>query len=166
MVNVVTLCGSTKFKDEFMLAQRELTLRGFIVISVGLFGHSGDVITDEQKKMLDELHLRKIDMADFIFVIDKDGYIGESTRREINYAMNNGKQVIKMSETSFDDVKNVLSVQKNIAHCSFDIPIISIHDSKDSWSTLQFVEHCMNRMSDMVFGSFGETMYNIKIERR
>lgn len=90
---VVTLCGSTRFKDEFMELQRELTLHGYIVISVGCFGHAGDEFTDEQKIMLDDMHKRKIDMADEIFVINKGGYIGESTRSEIEYALRTGKKV-------------------------------------------------------------------------
>lgn len=90
---IITLCGSTKFKDEFMRVQKELTLKGYIVISVGCFGHSGDVFTDEQKIMLDDMHKRKIDMADEIYVIDVDGYIGESTKSEIKYAKAHGKKV-------------------------------------------------------------------------
>lgn len=60
---VITLCGSTKFKDEFLIEQKRLTLEGNIVISVGLFGHSGDdeVWTENIKKMLDDMHKRKIE---------------------------------------------------------------------------------------------------------
>ena len=89
---VVTLCGSTRFKEEFFKAQKELTLQGCIVISVGLFGHSGDdeVWTEGTKEMLDDMHKRKIDMADEIFVINVGGYIGQSTRSEIEYAEKNG----------------------------------------------------------------------------
>jgi hypothetical protein len=92
---VITLCGSTRFKDEFMEAQKKLTLEGNIVITVGLFGHSGDeeVWTPGTKEMLDDMHLRKIDMADEIFVVNVNGYIGESTRREIAYAESHGKKV-------------------------------------------------------------------------
>lgn len=99
---VVTLCGSTKFKDQFMQVQKELTLKGYIVISVGLFGHSGDKEVWENmdegtltktKEMLDDMHKRKIDMADEIFVINVNGYIGESTKSEIQYALNKGKKV-------------------------------------------------------------------------
>jgi len=100
--NVVTLCGSTRFKDEFLAVQKELTLKGNIVISVGLFGHSGDSEVWENmdegtltktKEMLDDMHKAKIDMADEIFVINVGGYIGESTRSEIEYAMQHGKKV-------------------------------------------------------------------------
>ena len=92
---VITLCGSTRFKDAFMEAQKRLTLEGNIVISVGLFGHSGDdeVWSEGTKEMLDDMHKRKIDMADEIFVINVDGYIGSSTRSEIEYAIETGKAV-------------------------------------------------------------------------
>jgi len=100
--NVITLCGSTRFKDEFLAVQKELTLKGNIVISVGLFGHSGDSEVWENmdegtltktKEMLDDMHKAKIDMADEIFVINVGGYIGESTRSEIEYAKLHGKKV-------------------------------------------------------------------------
>lgn len=92
---VITLCGSTRFRNEFMQQQKELTLQGYIVISVGLFGHSGDneVWDGDTKLMLDDMHLRKIDMADEIMVINPGGYIGESTRREIAYATSQGKPI-------------------------------------------------------------------------
>lgn len=99
---VITLCGSTRFKDEFMEAQKRLTLEGNIVISVGLFGHSGDQEVWENmdegtitktKEMLDDMHKRKIDMADGIYVINVGGYIGDSTRSEIEYAKALGKSV-------------------------------------------------------------------------
>ena len=95
---VITLCGSTRFKEDFERVNRELTLAGNIVISVGCFGHSGDVFSDEQKIMLDDIHKRKIDMADAIYVINKDGYIGSSTRSEIQYALRLGKQIIYMED--------------------------------------------------------------------
>ncbi len=99
---VVTLCGSTRFKEQFMEVQKRLTLEGKIVISVGLFGHSGDSevwdgmdegTLSKTKEMLDDMHKRKIDMADSIFVINLGGYIGDSTRSEIAYAEAHGKKV-------------------------------------------------------------------------
>ena len=93
---VITLCGSTRFKEQFLEAQKRLTLKGNIVISVGLFGHSGDneVWTEGTKEMLDDMHKRKIDMADGIYIINVNGYIGSSTRSEIEYARKQGKQVL------------------------------------------------------------------------
>ena len=98
---VITLCGSTRFKDEFLETQKRLTLEGNIVISVGLFGHSGDneVWTEGTKEMLDDMHKRKIDMADEIFVINVGGYIGSSTRSEIDYAITTGKKIKYLEET-------------------------------------------------------------------
>ncbi len=92
---VITLCGSTRYKDAFIEVQKRLTLEGNIVISVGLFGHSGDdeVWTEGNKEMLDDMHKRKIDMADEIYVINVGGYIGTSTRSEIEYAAATGKTV-------------------------------------------------------------------------
>ncbi len=99
---VITLCGSTKFKNAFLKVQKDLTLSGNIVISVGLFGHSGDSEVWEDmdegtltktKEMLDDMYKRKIDMADEIFVINVGGYIGESTKSEIEYAKSHGKKV-------------------------------------------------------------------------
>ena len=102
---IVTLCGSTRFKEQFLEVQKRLTLEGCIVISVGLFGHSGDedVWKPGVKEMLDDMHLRKIDLADEIFVINVGGYIGESTRREIAYAEKNGKKVNYLEPFRSDD---------------------------------------------------------------
>ena len=99
---VITLCGSTRFKEQFLEAQKRLTLEGNIVISVGLFGHAGDQevwdgmdegTLSKTKEMLDDMHKRKIDMADEIYVINVGGYIGDSTRSEIRYAEEHGKTV-------------------------------------------------------------------------
>ena len=92
---VITLCGSIRFKDAFLETQKRLTLEGNIVISVGLFGHSCDneVWTEGTKEMLDDMHRAKISMADEVFVINVGGYIGSSTRSEIEYAKATGKPV-------------------------------------------------------------------------
>ena len=102
---VITLCGSTKFEEQFMDVQRDLTLQGNIVISVGVFGHSRDkkvwekINNPEQaKEMLDDIHKRKIDMADEIFVINVGGYIGASTRSEIEYAKSHGNKIEYLEE--------------------------------------------------------------------
>ncbi len=103
---VVTLCGSTRFKEDFLKAQRDLTLSGHIVISVGLYGHADGeyetVLNEEIKTMLDDMHKRKIDMADEVFIINRDGYIGSSTRSEIDYAIKTGKIVKYMVKENFE----------------------------------------------------------------
>lgn len=85
---IVCLCGSTRFKKEFGEINRKLTLLGHIILAPGVFGHSGDISTESQKKDLDNLHYEKIDMADCVFVVNVDGYIGKSTKNEIEYANN------------------------------------------------------------------------------
>jgi hypothetical protein len=98
---ITVLCGSTRFYDAFQQANYDLTMRGEIVLSVGFYphakaehGHGEGVGHDSAEKVaLDELHMRKIDLADRVFVLNVDGYIGESTRNEIAYAERTGKPV-------------------------------------------------------------------------
>lgn len=100
---VVTLCGSTRFKDQFITEQWRLSGEGIVVLSVAGFGHvdhpEHDWTTDgsELKRNLDALHFRKIEMSDRVHVIDVDGYIGESTAREIGHALSLGKPITYLS---------------------------------------------------------------------
>ena len=97
---VICLCGSTRFKEEFLEAQKIATLQGYIILSVGLFGHSGDneVWNSNTKQRLDDLHKAKILLADSIYVINKNGYIGESTKSEIEFAKKNNKPIKYLEE--------------------------------------------------------------------
>ena len=96
---VITLCGSTKFKDDFLREQERLTLAGNVVISVGVFGHADNIsMEDSIKIMLDDIHKQKIEMADEIFVINKHDYIGLSTKHEIDYATICGKPIKYMEK--------------------------------------------------------------------
>lgn len=92
---VVCLCGSTRFFTAFEEANYRLTLAGKIVLTVGCDTKSdaGLGISSEQKRGLDELHKRKIDLADSILVLNVGGYVGDSTRSEIEYAESLGKQI-------------------------------------------------------------------------
>ena len=121
---VITLCGSTRFKDQFMEMQKRLTLEGYIVISVGLFGHAGDQeVWDDMdegtlsktKEMLDDMHKRKIDMADEIYVINVGGYIGDSTRSEIQYAEEHGKTVRYYQDTRKEEMSQLAEARQHIA---------------------------------------------------
>lgn len=100
---IITLCGSIKFKDEFERLRKKLTLEGNIVISLGTFEHSGDnEVWEDQpegtytntKKMIDAMQLQKIDIADKIMIVNVDGYIGESTQAQIDYAKSKGKDIL------------------------------------------------------------------------
>lgn len=96
---VVCLLGSTKYKKEILQEMEELTLNGCIVLVHGAFPHTDylksgeEVYGVEAKARLQELHCRKIDLADEVLVIDVDGYIGQSTKEEIEYALTKGKPV-------------------------------------------------------------------------
>jgi hypothetical protein len=95
---VVCLCGSTRFQDAFIKANRDETLKGHIVLSVGMFGHQEGIdMNGPIKADLDRLHLDKIDLADEVLVLDVNGYIGESTTREISHARKTGKPVRYLS---------------------------------------------------------------------
>ena len=92
--NIITLCGSIKFKDEFIKVQEKLTLDGNIVLTPNFFNNiRKEDIDEKMKKMLDEMHKQKIDMSDEIYVINLGGYIGESTKSEIEYAKAKGKKI-------------------------------------------------------------------------
>jgi len=97
---IVCLCGSTRFYKQFQRLNYEETMNGNIVLSVGFYPHSSKEVhgenigyTKKQKEKLDQLHMRKIDMADEIFIINVGGYIGESTKKEIEYAKSLGKKI-------------------------------------------------------------------------
>ncbi len=100
---IITLCGSARFVDYFQKMQKKLTLEGNIVLTINnLSPADADVVwTDELKAMLDDMHKRKIDLCDEIFVINKDGYIGQSTKSEIEYATKLGKKVNYMEPQKF-----------------------------------------------------------------
>lgn len=91
---IITLCGSIKFKDEFMRVQEKLTLDGNIVLTPNFFNNiKKEDIDEKTKKMLDKMHKQKIDMSNEIYVINVSGYIGESTKSEIEYAKEKEKRI-------------------------------------------------------------------------
>lgn len=99
MQKIITLCGSTKFKNVFLNLQKELTLKGYIVLTVECFGHVDyDYRIKLNKNLLDKIHKQKIDMSDAILVIDINGYIGKSTKSEIEYAKSKNKYIFYLSK--------------------------------------------------------------------
>lgn len=94
MNKIITLCGSTKFKDEILDIARKLTLQGKVVLLPLVFNHSDNLqLIEEQMHKLDELHKLKINMADEILVVDVNGYIGPSTKADIDYANSLSKPI-------------------------------------------------------------------------
>jgi hypothetical protein len=97
---VVCLCGSTRFMREFGLANRERTLAGEIVLTVAVdFKEEPTSNPEADKDRLDRLHLRKIDLADHVLIINGEEYVGEGTQREIDYALARRKPVYYWSES-------------------------------------------------------------------
>ena len=91
---IICLCGSTRFKDEFMRQNADLSLKGYIILSVGFFHHEERYpLLDNDKRKLDFLHKRKIDICDEVYILNVNGYIGSSTESEIVYAIGSGKLV-------------------------------------------------------------------------
>ena len=98
---VVTLCGSTRFKEDFERVQKELTLSGYIVIPLAIYSQYDETeLTDEQKQMLIEMQYRKIDISDEIYVINKYGYIGSDTMKEIEYAESRHRRIRYMEDNN------------------------------------------------------------------
>lgn len=109
---IVCLCGSTRFKKEFEKAAAELSLRGCIVLSLGVFGKSGDYerydIDENDEKLreqLNDMHKQRIEMSDAVYVVNPGGYVGESTKREIEYARSHGKDVLWLEELSVGEME-------------------------------------------------------------
>lgn len=110
---VITICGSTRFKDEIMEVAKNLTFDNHIVLAPFVFHHAEDVeLTTEQKIRLDNLHKQKINMSDAIFVVNKDGYIGESTYGEIDWAQRMKKEVYFLIDPNGEENKEEETVSE------------------------------------------------------
>lgn len=102
MKGIVTLCGSVRFKDTFDKVNKELTLGNFIVLQSGVWEHawlhSNESTAELAKAGLDSLHREKILMSHAIVVVNVNGYVGMSTKREIEYAKKNDKLVFDLGD--------------------------------------------------------------------
>lgn len=94
-MKVITICGSLKFEADIRCWAEKLTLQGNCVLSITYPTSADlDIYTPEQRKSFAEAHKKRIDLSDAIFVVNKNGYIGSSTKKEIEYAKANGKEII------------------------------------------------------------------------
>jgi len=110
--DIVCLCGSTKFKQEFIKANFEFTMKGYIVLTVGWFSHADGKTytpTKREKQKLDELHCAKIDLADEVYILNIDNYIGESTAREIYHAVYTGKEIYYKEEMPIENIQKIVN---------------------------------------------------------
>jgi hypothetical protein len=118
---IVCICGSTRFKQSWIAENARLTSAGYIVLAVGLWGHHERVYPDEATKVkLDDLHKRKIDLCDWVWVLDVGGYIGESTRSEIEYAQKLGRPVRYLSREFPGYTEPVDPLQAEVARLRLD----------------------------------------------
>ena len=94
---IVCFCGSTRFKEQHDWQAALWKTRGFIVLGSTVFGHSipehAALLQGDMKQKLDSIHLAQIDLANIVFVLNVDGYIGQSTSNEIAYAMSKNKTI-------------------------------------------------------------------------
>jgi len=103
---IVCICGSTRFKQEFIDANLRETMKGKIVLTVGCFRHTEkEPPTEEECRMLDELHLRKIDLADEVLILNVGSYIGKGTFRELQYAYESKKKIRFLEPDQFDRIE-------------------------------------------------------------
>ena len=111
---IITLCGSSRFPEAFHLANAHFSMLGHVVISLGLFGHADQPVGSRfltsdgnedttAKQALDKLHFKKINLADMIYVINVGGYVGSSTKREVEFARQNSKPVRYMFPSLTDE---------------------------------------------------------------
>lgn len=120
---IITICGSTRFKKEIEAVAHDLTLQDHIVLTPCVFHHADEEeLPVETKIRLDNLHKEKINMSDAIFVVNKDGYIGESTYGEIDWANRMKKQIFFLVEppkpetnenTSAEDDKTIPAAEED-----------------------------------------------------
>lgn len=112
---IITLCGSTRFKEEFLKEAEDLTFRNYIVLMPHVFNHHTGISLDKSViEAFDKMHREMIDLSDAILVINKDGYIGESTKSEIEYAKEKGKKVYyRYIECETDCIYNINCVAMN-----------------------------------------------------
>ena len=93
-MKIITLCGSIKFQKEMMIVAEKLALKGNCILTPTYPDIENLEITEKQTSMLKEEHFKRIELSDAIFVVNVNGYIGNSTKLEIEYAKKLGKEII------------------------------------------------------------------------
>ena len=95
-MRVITLCGSLKYQSEMMIVAENLSLKGNCVLTPVFFADDANNLTKSELKNLKDAHLKRIELSDAIYVVNKDKYIGNSTKKEIDYAKSLNKEIIYM----------------------------------------------------------------------
>lgn len=127
-MKIITICGSTKFKKEHLETIRKLTLEGNVVLSCPFYTQAdGLTFSDDEILMLFDLHLKKIDMSDLVFVVNPNNYLGESTTKEIIYAIANNKPVTFLEQITLEQAFNIYD---RIGHSLKDFLAMNKHLNK------------------------------------
>lgn len=164
--SVIALCGSTKFREQFMIHQKNMALQGNIVLMPCIFNHENDAyqleLTEEQKTQLADMERCRIDMCDEIYVINVDGYIGEQTKAAIEYAEKTGKPIDYMIKF-VDKYPNRDSMIGRKVKCKDDG---SIHVIKDIVSRVDKATYglCGQKSDFAIITDDGKSFYENKIE--
>lgn len=95
-MKVITICGSLKFIDDMKFYAEKLELEGNCVLSVIYPLREKENYTPEEIDMFGIAHFKKIDLSDAVFVVNKNGYIGEAVKKEIEYAKTHNKEIMFM----------------------------------------------------------------------
>ncbi len=93
-IKVVTICGSLRYADEMKKIAVQLQLEKNYAVIQCVYNSEGVKFQEKEASIFDKIHRKKIDISDAIYVVNIDGYIGNSTKNEIEYAIKNGKEVI------------------------------------------------------------------------
>lgn len=94
MNKIITICGSMKFQEQMMESAKKLELEEQYIVIQCVYFDKSRILTSQEVNILNELHCRKIEISDAIYVVNVGGYIGESTRKEIEYAHALNKEVL------------------------------------------------------------------------
>lgn len=97
-MKIITICGSLRFQKEMMVEAQKLSLKGFCVLTPVYPVIENIEISENELMFLREAHLKRIELSDSIFVIDKDNYIWDNTKSEVKYAKSLDKEIIYYTE--------------------------------------------------------------------
>jgi hypothetical protein len=104
-IKVITICGSMRFSREMMQISEELELKNGYAVIQCVYIVDGEKYGGLDTELLGKIHRRKIDISDAIYVVNVNGYIGNSTRNEIEYARSLGKEILSLEPLELEQVK-------------------------------------------------------------
>jgi ACT domain-containing protein len=104
-MKIITVCGNLKFEQDMKYYAEKLTLEGNCVLSVIYPTKNSEEYTKDEISILGIGHIKRIDISDAIFVVNKNGYIGEAVRKEINYAKEHNKEILYLENNNGENIE-------------------------------------------------------------